>query len=332
MKKNAKDSISNQFSPSALFTNRKGMVEIIRLTSGNVPANKRKISGKAEGERLFQGMMKLLLDNFPATEIENESQYRRYFRDKHADDWFVEVAVEKGQGKVVGASLYSYCAAVDAIMYNIIATDEGSRRMGVGCALINNMIENGNKISQSYHGRGLSYVLVEIEQPDFGMQGSAEELKMKNEIRPAFHDNVSCARAIRLADGNPLVYLLPIMATEKERAKAKLAGDPFEPEPLMLCARPISAKEENGISAKEAARLLIWFYKDYLEVECSDVRGDEVNNLLAIALASLAPGKEAAWMEQLLNGGKKMRSKIMEAIPEVRLSFMKISETGINKP
>jgi hypothetical protein len=303
----------------------------IRLDRNIVCSNKRNVQkeGKAEGERLFQGLIRLLKDNFPPSEIENEAQYRRYFFDKYGGDWFVDVAVDNS-GKVIGASLYSYSRDANLTMYNIVAVDRDKRTRSVASALVSRMIERSNRRAVEANGRGVDYVIGEIEQPDPSFTG--EGARLRNHIRPMFHDNTSQIRAIRLQDGSPLIYLLPIMASDSERMNAQIAGEPYEPEPLMFCLRPVSTNEAEGISSKEAARLLIWFYKDYLEAECSDVRPDEVNALLSQSLSKLAPGIAPDRFEALLGEGKRARPEILSLIPETRLEFMKIAECRPSQP
>lgn len=292
---------------------------VIRLDASNVCSNKKKIAkeGKQEGEKLFQGLMGLLRDNFPATEIENEAQYRRYFHDKYGANWFVEVAVDNA-GKVIGASLFSYSQDQNVAMYNIVTVDQSSRRKGVGGALVESMIKNAGKMAAK-SGAKARFVIGEIEQPDSSYTGA--EGKMRNLIRPRFHDNVSKLQAIKLPDGKPLIYLLPIMATDEERREAKESGKPMEPEPLMFCLRSLDGK--TTVSAKEVAELLIWFYKDYLEAECSDVKKEEVNNLLAIALYHLSTLTQSE-IEALLNSGN--RKTIINSIREPELKFANISQ------
>ncbi len=297
----------------------------VRLDCSNVCSNKRNVKkeGKEEGERLFQGLMGLLRSNFPQSEIENETQYRRYFFDKYGGDWFVDVAVSNS-GTVIGASLYSYSREANLVMYNIVAVEKGSRQQGVASALVARMIECSNKRAKEHGRHGIDYVIGEIERPDPALEG--EEARLCNSIRPAFHDYTSHIRAIRLQSGEPLIYLLPIMASAAERQAAEDAGEAMESEPLMFCLRPVSGKEAEGIQSREAARLLVWFYKDYLEAECSDVRRDEVNRLLSQSLSSLSPGVEASVFESLLEQGKAGRQQLLMLVPEERLSFMKISD------
>ncbi len=303
----------------------------IRLDRNNVCSNKKNVQkeGKAEGERLFQGLIRLLKDNFPPSEIENEAQYRRYFFDRYGGDWFVEVAADNS-GRVIGASLYSYSKDANLAMYNIVAVEKESRTRGVASALVSQMIGRSNQRAVETNGRGIDYIVGEIEQPDPSL--SADEAHLRNHVRPLFHDNTSLIRAIRLQDGSPLIYLLPIMASDSERAAAQASGEPYEPEPLMFCLRPISGKEADGISSKEAARLLIWFYKDYLEAECSDVRPDEVNSLLSRSLSKLAPDTAPGRFEALLGQGKRARREIAALIPETRLEFMKIADCLPGQP
>lgn len=301
---------------------------IVRLDRSNVCGNKKNVKkeGKEESEKLFQGMLQLLGDNFPASEIENEAQYRRYFYDRYAASWFVEIAVDNA-GKVIGASLYSYCREVNLVMYNIVAVDNEYRQRGIASALVSKMVESSNKRAIEVVGSPALYVMGEIEQPDSSFTG--EEGRIRNEVRPPFHDNVSKIRAIRLPDGTPLIYLLPIMATDQEREEVAKAGKPFKPEPLMFCLKPLTKPEGEGISSKEAAKLIIWFYKDYLEAECSDVKREEVNELLAGTLAKLATNADEKTIKALLDGGRKNDAKIIDIIPEAQLRFVKISETAI---
>lgn len=299
----------------------------IRLDITNVSSNKRNVKkeGKTEGEKLFQGLMVLLKDNFPPNEIESEPQYRRYFSDPCAADWFVDVAVDNS-GKVIGASLYSYSRQMNLAMLNIVAVDKDSRQQGVASALMARTIERSNRVSLETCGRGIDYIMAEIESLDPSITGA--EGRMINHVRPAFHDNTTLIRAIRLQDGSAFTYLLPIMASDQERAEAEKAGEPFEAEPLMFCLRPISKDEKDGISSREVAKLLIWFYKDYLEAECSDMRREEVNELLSITLSKLSGGIAPERFMAFLEKGPKQRSGAIELVPEVKLDFVKIAESG----
>jgi len=292
---------------------------IVELSSFNVPSGRRNaaMEGKERGERLFRGMMKLLKECFPPSEIESESQYREYFFDENSKNWKTNVAVDKA-GKVIGVSLYSLSPAMNLVMYNIVAVSPAHRHRGIARELVSSMLDSS---------RGSAYIMGEIEQPDPSLTG--EEGRMRNVVRPSFHDTISKLRAIRLEDGSPLIYLLPIMASEKERQEAMQTGEPLEPEPLMLCLRPLQYDERQGISAREAGRMLSWFFKDYLEAECSDVRPAEVNELLSQSLAKLAPGTDAQEFRRLLDGGKRNDAAILGMIPETRLSFIKIKDCSI---
>ncbi len=332
--------------PSALFTHRQGQTEngagekkvlvlgqdyeIVRLCAENVSSNKSNVKkeGKCEGEALFRGMLGLLADNFPPSEVESEPQFRRYLFDRFAKRWFVEVAADKRKN-VIGASLYSYCPAADVVMYNIVAVAERARWRGVATQLVSSMVRNGDRISHSEKGYGITYVLGEIEQPIFNRQLDEASLAMRNRIRPAFHDSVSLLRAIRLPNGEPLSYILPIIASDSERREAEAKGKPLTPEQLLFCLRPVARTEGSGIPARKTGELLLWFYKDYLEAECSDVKREEANALLALTLAKLTTEGGALEIIKLLEGGRKNDKKIIRLIPQdQRLSFMKISETA----
>lgn len=308
----------------------KSEFKIIRLTSDIVSRNKRRLDSdsKKGGERLFAGLMALLNRNFPPNEIENAAQFRRYFYDKYSANWFVEAAVEP-RGNVVGASLFSYCPAVDLVMYNIVAVDSDFRRMGIAAGLVNSMIEQGMSASISAKSRGLEYVMGEIERPDASLPLHPEDLKLRNRIRPQFHDQISKLRAIQTESGEPLEYLLPIMATDEERAQAAKDGKPLIPEPLLFCLRPLESPESAGISARKTAKLLAWFYKDYLEAECSDVKKDEVNDLLSIAISTIADGLNRGQIRDLIETGKRGLGKMAELIPEnLILQFTTIAGTA----
>ncbi|MDD2655775.1 MAG: GNAT family N-acetyltransferase [Candidatus ainarchaeum sp.] len=289
---------------------------IVKLGGSNVPSSHRTAAkeGKERGEKVFQGMMKLLKECFPPSEIESESQYREYFFDENSENWKVNVAVDKS-GKAIGVSLYSISPEMDLIMYNIVAVSPEHRHRGVARELVSSMLDSSGSAA---------YVMGEIEQPDPSLSG--EEARMRNIVRPAFHDSISKLRAIRLEDGSPLIYLLPIMASEEERQEAANSGEPLEPEPLMLCLRPLKSHERNGIPSQEAGKMLLWFFKDYLEAECSDVRPSEVNELLSQSFAKLAPGTDAQEFRRLLDGGRQNDAAILGMIPGTQLRFMKISE------
>ncbi|MFH1785165.1 MAG: hypothetical protein ABH842_01935 [Candidatus Micrarchaeota archaeon] len=302
---------------------------VVRLDASNVASNKKKVKeqGKVEGEKLFQGMLKLLQDNFPASEIENEAQYRRYFYDRYSANWFVDVAVGN-DGKVIGASLYSYCQDVNLVMHNIVVVDKDHRLGRVADSLMSRAVLNSNIRARETVGQDAEYVMGEIERIDPSIDG--EEGRMRNVIRPTFHDNISRIRAIQTTDGEPLEYLLPIMATDQERQEAAAQGEPFEPESLMFCLRPLIRDEKAGIGSKETAKLLIWFYRDYLEAECSDIKPQKSRYLLAVTLAKLAPKANVERLEELLQS-KRNDAKVIELIPDVQLSFMKVSETTPNQ-
>ena len=272
---------------------------VTRLDSTNVARNKKNVKkeGKAEGERRFQQALQIMRDSFPQSEIENEAQFRSYFHDKHSDSWFVRVAVNN-DGDVIGVRTYSYKGEMNLIMLNITAVKKEYARQGVSKALEGNMLWYADKIGER-NPLPVLCAIAEVERPDFAKY-AGEEGKIRNVIRPAYHDRVSGRWPLLLPDGEPFIYLLPIMATDAERADAKTAGEPLEPEPLMLCIRPIALKREDGMSSKELARLIIWFYKGYLEAECTDVKTEEVNALLAVALVKLAGNGNGSKILRLL--------------------------------
>ncbi|MEM2137987.1 MAG: GNAT family N-acetyltransferase [Candidatus Anstonellaceae archaeon] len=300
--------------------------KILRLDGSMVAPTKKeaKNSEYVHGERLFMELLSLLRRNFPPSEIESESQFREYFHDKYSQNWFVEVALDSA-GKVIGASLYSYYPQMDAVIYNIVVTSPEARRSGIASKLVQSMVENSDKISREQKGHGLFCVIAEIERPDASLNDD-----MRNIVRPHFHDTTSLVRAIKLSNGEPLVYLLPIMATDAERKAAEKDGKPLEPEPLMFCIRPLAQDEKQGISAREAARLLISFYKDYLEKQCSGVKPEEANALLASALAKIAwKSNLEETIAKMLPNIEDSREQILNFMPNENLSFMKISETKI---
>ena len=304
------------FYPFPFNHEQMGKYTIVRLDHTTVCRSKHRVRecGKEEGERLFQELLALLRNNFPPTEIENESQYRRYFHARTGSEWFVWVAVQK---KVIGAFLYSYDPRVRVIATNILVVDKEYRGKHVATALFNKCIES----LKSYKAL---YMIGEVEPPIKGLKGS--EGKMRNVIRPSFQDYITKLRPIRLKNGRPLLYFLPVMATDKERRAAKKEGKPLVPTPMLFCVRPFAYDEKEGISPREVAELLIWFYKDYLERECSNVKPAEVNVLLARTLSQLIPGKRNKVMG-LLKKGRRGLSKVLAQIPEApKLSFMKIGE------
>jgi hypothetical protein len=75
--------------------------------------------------------------------------------------------------------------------------------------------------------------------------------------------------------------------------------------------------------------MLFWFFKDYLEAECSDVRPPEVNELLSQSLAKLAPGTDAQEFRRLLDGGRQNDATILGMIPETQLRFIKVKECSM---
>ena len=337
------------FKPTALFfgtkgekegpmPNKKGLIEgmdfkIIRLDSTNVARNKKNVKkeGKVQGERHFQQALQIMRDNFPQSEIENEAQFRSYFHDKYSDSWFVRVAVNN-DGDVIGVRTYSYKEEMNLIMLNITVVKKEYTRQGVSKALEDNMLWYADKIGER-NPLPVLCAIAEVERPDF-VKYTGEEGKIRNVIRPAYHDKVSERWPLLLPNGEPFIYLLPIMATDAERADAKMANEPLEPEPLMFCIRPIALKREDGMSSKELARLIIWFYKGYLEAECTDVRRKDVNFLLAMALAKLAGESNLLTIHRLLGkridrNAREIDAEIIALVPEQQLHYAKVSEVAI---
>lgn len=302
--------------------------KVIRL-DGSMVAPSAKEARKAkyrDGERLFKEMYKIFQGNFPKTEYENFSQFRAYFHDEFSKSWYVKLALN-GKNEVIGVRTYSYIDSMDLIMLNITVVRKDYVHCGVSKGIEAEMLDSIRK----EHPK-VKYAIAEVERPDFE-NFKGEEGRLRNVVRPGYHDKVSNRRAIRLPSGEPLVYLLPIMATDKERSAAIKEGEPLEPEPLMFCIRTIGGEnfEAKSINAKEVARLLVWFYKDYLEKECSDVKPHEVDILLADALAKIAgkSGLKDRIHDKLARSG---REELMHFIPSEQLPFMKVSETAIGKP
>ena len=317
---------------------KQGLVEgmdfkVVRLDAGNVAKNKKNVrkEGKAEGERLFQQALSVMRDNFPASEIENESQFRSYFHDAYRDSWFVKVAVNS-QGEVIGLRTYSYKEEMNLIMLNITVVKKEFTQQGVSRALENDMIRHAEQIGIR-NCKDVSYAIAEVERPDF-VNFTGEEGVVRNVVRPAYHDKVSMRWPLILPNGEPFIYLLPIMATDAERKEAIEKGEPIEPEPLMFCIRPIAGKREDGMNFKELARLILWFYKGYLGQECTDVKINEVNALCAEAIGKLCANGQKGRILGLLEKRNKRNasatdSEILSLVPGIELYYAKVSETAI---
>ena len=319
---------------------RKLTYKIIRLDASNVAERgTEKTIAQKRGEELFKQFMQVQRANFPASEVENKAQFRSYFHDEFKDSWFVKVAVKKnkdGKEEVIGIRTYSYKEEMNLIMLNITVVKQKFTQQGVSRALENDMLVHAEEIGKK-NGSPVLYAIAEVERPDF-KEFAGEEGLVRNVKRPAYHDKVSKRRAIRLANGEPLIYNLPIMATDAERESAKKAGTPIEEEPLMFCIRPLASKEGDGINAKEAARLLYWFFKGYLQNECSDVKATEVSYNLALALSTLtlSEGKKRPSAEKVSILLDRIVNwlgveEVLKLIPDRQLSFMKVGETALNK-
>ncbi len=293
----------------------------VSLSAKNVPKDKRE-KGKEAGEQMFQGVMKLLRENFPPTEYETEDVYRNYFYDDGADEWNVDVALDRSK-KVVGAVLYNYMDKLGIAPLNIIVVDKGYRRQNLATALIDQTLEKLERVSRERAMPPAEYMIIEIERPDSTLDG--EEGLMANVIRPKFHDKTTKAKAIRLPDGEPLEYILPVMAPDSERIAAKEAGEPLEPEPLMFCLRTLKDPGMESISSKEVASLLLKWYKQYLEATVPTIKPDEVNEQCAATLSKLIPDSEPNEIRRFLEAD--WQNLIVDMVPETELSFMRIQDT-----
>jgi small nuclear ribonucleoprotein (snRNP)-like protein len=275
--------------------------KIISLDKNNI--------GTKEGQRMFQEMQALLLDNFPREEIESDGQYHWDITESWRSPFLVDLAVDKS-GKVIGAKLYNYSPTLNIIMTNITVVAEGKRNMGLATALDS----NSYKRVEGLTGKKVELSIYEIERPD-----KSTGDKMRNEIRPKYHDNITKAHAIRLQSGEPLLYVLPIMASPEERQQAIEDGEPFGEVDLMFC---ISPKME--IDSRKVASLLTWFYKEYLTFECNHTVEEEIDSALTRTLERL--GADPNEVERCIS--KKDFEGIANSVPLVGLELIKISETA----
>ncbi|MEW6329055.1 MAG: hypothetical protein AB1468_02970 [Candidatus Micrarchaeota archaeon] len=278
--------------------------------------------------KYFNQMYSLLQKNFPPEEIESARQFLQYLFDKNSGSWFVQVALNekraKGGGDVVGASLWSFIEGMNLVMYNIVVVEESERKTGVATRLFFELLKSADNRSRELGHSGIDYVLGEIEQPDFSVKGKEGELR--NRIRPAFHDSVLGFRAVMPPNRNAFTYTLPIMASEEERREASERGKPYAEEELLFSLIPLKSKSKEEINARELARLVYWFYKDYLGKECSDVRQGDVDRLLAKTLNKLVGGEKIS-SEMFGIEGKR----VLELIPDAMLRLVKISETALRR-
>ena len=293
----------------------KGLSEGLRkpLVQGRdyqiVALNKNNIDTK-EGQRMFQEMQALLHENFPREEIESEGQYHWDITESWRSPFLVDLALDNA-GKVIGAKLYNYSPTLNLIMTNITVVAEGKRNRGIARALDSHSYERVEGITC----QKVELSIYEIERPDSSMDD-----KMRNEIRPRYHDNVTKAHAIRLPSGEPLQYILPIMASPEERRQAAQDGEPFEEVELLFCISP-----EIEIDSRKVAGLLTWYYKEYLTFECNHTVESEIDSALIRTLERL--GADPGEVEVRLRAGDY--EGIANSVPLTSLGLMKISQTMV---
>lgn len=145
---------------------------------------------------------------------------------------------------------------------------------------------------------------------------------MRNDIRPKFHDNATKIRALLKPGGKVVKYKLPIMASDEERRDAGKSGNPFVEEELLFAVRPLRNPSATTLPLREVGELIYWFYKEYLGAECHDVRGQDVNRLLAKALTELS-GVEIT-TEEIAGKGRAALSRIPR---NESVTLIKISES-----
>ncbi len=274
-----------------------------------IPLDKNNIE-TPEGQRMFQEMQALLHDNFPREEIESDGQYHWDITESWRSPFLVDLALDNS-GKVIGAKLYNYSPTLNIIMTNITVVAEGKRNRGIARSLDSNSYRRvEGLISQK-----VDLSIYEIERPDKSIED-----KMRNEIRPKYHDNITKAHAIRLPSGEPLLYILPIMASPGERQQAIQDGEPFEEVELMFCISP-----EIDIDTKKVAGLLIWYYKEYLTYECNHTVDSELDDALARTLERLGADVEEVKRCLLAEDFEGL----INAVPIIELGLMKISESAV---
>ncbi len=294
---------------------------IERLDASNVASSREKAAeqGKRKGEKLFQQAMAILKDDFPPNERENEDQYREYFYDEYSGSWFVNIAVSNS-GEVIGLCMYDHRTDQNIYIPNLVAVHRDYRRRGIGKALMSRSMEECR--ARTSDGNNMM-VLAEIEVPDDSLSG--EQAYLTNVARPAFHDNVTKLKAIRLPSGEPLIYSVPVMATDEEREEAAREGNPLEPAPLLFCMRSFKDSEDGEVGSREVAKLLVWFYKGYLELQCHDVKSEEVDSLLAETLGMLAPEVQPDAFLKTLQENQDHYA-VLDMVPEMRLQLSKIGD------
>lgn len=159
-------------------------------------------------------------------------------RDNNENKLIYQVAIDRG-GNVVGVAITEYVSKMNVAFFYRIAVNEKHRGQGIARLLVKERIYAANLISEKNGKHGIAYAITEIQRPKITKE-SKEERYMRNIVRLSYHEKVSQFKAIVSPDN---------WAVGSSK--------------YIFVLNNIKNPNSKFIAAREAMRLLYWYYIDY---------------------------------------------------------------------
>ncbi|MCX8175094.1 MAG: GNAT family N-acetyltransferase [Candidatus Micrarchaeota archaeon] len=271
---------------------------VLELSRKNVPKrpSMARKESKIEGERLFSEAVELLAKVLP-DQGDRKDTLRRWIHRQSKNVLFFHVAIDKS-GSVVGAALTDFIPDMNVAFFLRIAVDKHHRGRGIARLLVKERIWRANQESEKRGKGGIDYAITEIARPAIYGKPEEEHNFMRNIVRLSYHQQVSKFRAIAAPDGSAI-------------------GSKW----YIFAINTIRAPDQKFISAREAGRLLHWYYARYNNYS----KTPEGREMLRGIFNKLTWRAELSWKDIVLS-----RKTVLEAIPEhLMLELKPLSEIAM---
>jgi len=257
---------------------------ILELSKTNIPKRPSiaKKESKIEGERLFCEAAELLAKVLP-DQGDRKDTLRKWVHRESKNVLFFHVAIDK-QGAVVGTSLTDYIPEMNIAFFLRVAVDKEHRGQGIAKLLVKERIWSANQEAEKRGRKGIRYVVTEIARP--AIYGNPEESHnfMRNVIRLKYHKEASKLRAIAAPNG-------------------EIIGSKW----YIFTINTIKDPDSKLIPAREAARILHWYYLNYNGYGKTPYGREEIVRIFN----QIAWRPELSWRDFTQN-----KSRVIKSVPE----------------